>query len=297
MMAKAASLPADQVFLDLEDSVAVDAKVAARGQVIEALLAGDWTGKTIVVRVNDCTTQWTYLDVVEVVTGAGARLDCIMVPKVQDAGQVAFVSLLLDQLEVDLGLERGRIGLELQIENASGLVHLASILAASRRTEAVIFGPGDMAAALEMPSLTVGELRPDYPGDHWHAILVSILIHARHAGVAAIDGPYAKIADPDGFREAALRSRTLGFDGKWVLHPSQIEIANDVFGVSQDQFDRAMGILEAMRVAAAEHQRGAVRYGDEMIDEATRKLAEVTARRGREQGLTESSTTTRDVAR
>lgn len=286
MLAKAPTLPADQVFLDLEDSVAADAKEGARGQVVAALREQDWGEKTLVVRVNDCTTRWTTRDILTVVGEAGAFLDCIMVPKVRDAGQVAFVDHLLAQLEMENGWARGRIGLEIQLEDASGLVNAREILAASDRIETLIFGPGDMAAALRMPSLTVGELRPDYPGDPWHWVQMQILVHARHAGVQAIDGPYARIADVDGFREVANRTRTLGYDGKWVLHPGQIAAANEIYAIGLLDYERAVDIADAMAIAARDERRGAVMFGSEMIDEATRKLTEVAIAQGRRAGLT-----------
>src|SRR6185503_15762575 len=165
MLSKAQGLPADQVFLDLEDAVAPLAKPEARKNIVAALNDGDWAGKTRVVRVNDLTTEWTYRDVVEVVEGAGANLDCVMLPKVQNAGQVQWLDLTLTQIEKTLGLEVGRIGIEAQIENAAGLVNVDSIAAASPRIETIIFGPADFMASINMKSLTVGALIPDYPGD------------------------------------------------------------------------------------------------------------------------------------
>lgn len=287
MMAKGATLPADQIFLDLEDSVAPKAKPGARDDVVSALRDQDWSGKTRVVRINDCTTPWTLRDLETVIVGAGGHLDAIMLPKVQFAGQVHFVHHAITQLEMEQGLPVGAIGLELQIENAQGLVNAREILAASSRTETFIFGPGDMAAALGMPSLTVGSMQPDYPGDHWHGVLFTILMHARNAGVQAIDGPYARIKDIDGFREVALRSRTLGFDGKWVLHPDQVDTGNEVFSVPLEAFEHAVDIMDAYESATTAEQdaRGAVMFGDEMIDEASRKMAESMLARGRAQGL------------
>lgn len=285
MLGKAPTLPADQVFLDLEDAVAPEAKEEARDNIVQALREGDWQDKTRVVRVNDCTTRWTYRDVITVVEGAGDSLDCIMIPKVQDAGQVAFVDHLITQVEMVKGWEVGRIGLEVQIENAQGLVNAEAILEASPRTETFIFGPGDMAAALRMPSLTVGGIQPDYPGDHWHWVLFTILVYARNAGVQAIDGPYAKIRDTDGYRSAAMRSRALGFDGKWALHPAQVDVANEVYGVRQVDYEKAVDITEAYGVATGTERLGAVMFGQEMIDEATRKLAAVTVQMGERQGV------------
>lgn len=286
MLGKAQGLDADQVFLDLEDSVAPDVKEDARELVVTSLREGDWGDKVRVVRVNDASTRWTLGDLQAVVTGAGPEyLDCIMVPKVEDASQVHFVDHVMTQIERDQGWDEGSIGLEIQIENSHGLVNAEEILWASSRIETFIFGPGDMAAALNMPSLTVGAIQPDYPGDHWHWVNMTILAHARQRGVQAIDGPYAQIRDVDGFREVARRSRVLGFDGKWVLHPGQIEAANDVYGISQEQYERAEDILDAYEHATEREQKGAVMFGDEMIDEASRKMAEVNARKGRRQGL------------
>jgi citrate lyase subunit beta/citryl-CoA lyase len=161
MLEKAQGLPADQVFLDLEDAVAPLAKPAARKNVVAALTDGDWGGKTRTVRVNDLTTPWTYRDVVDVVEGAGAHLDCVMLPKVQDAAQVQWLDLLLTQIEKSLGLEVGRLGIEAQIENAAGLVNVDAIAAASPRVETVIFGPADFMASINMRSLVVGGLIPE----------------------------------------------------------------------------------------------------------------------------------------
>lgn len=285
MIAKSQTLDADMVFLDLEDAVAPTAKEEARDLVVESLREGDWGQRTLVVRVNDCTTRWTLRDIERVVLGAGEHIDAIMLPKVQFAGQVQFVDHLLTQLEIERGLEVGRIGLELQIENAQGLVNIESIVAASERAETLILGPGDMSAALGMPTLTVGGMQPDYPGDHWHWIMVTLLVHARNAGIQVLDGPYGKVRDLEGFRETATRSRALGFDGKWVLHPDQIAAANEIFGISQDAFERASDVMDAYAHATGEAARGAVMFGDEMIDEASRKMAEANFARGRAQGL------------
>lgn len=286
MLAKAQTLPADQVFLDLEDAVAPDAKESARDDVVQALCEGDWGHRTVSVRVNDCSTRWTLRDVDRVVVGAGAHVDTIVLPKVQSAAQVHFIAQLLTQLESEQRLPVGGIGLELQIEDAHGLIDIRSILAASARTEAVVLGPGDMSAALGMPGLTVGGSDPHYPGDQWHWALATILVHARAAGVQAIDGPYARVRDLEGFRASALRSRALGYDGKWVVHPDQIDAANTLFGISREEFERAADILDAYAHATDEGGRGAALFGDEMIDEATRKMAEVNHRRGLAQGLT-----------
>jgi citrate lyase subunit beta / citryl-CoA lyase len=284
MLAKAPGLPADQVFLDLEDAVAESAKRDARHQIVDALVTHDWGGKVRVVRINAVSTPWALEDLLTVIGSAGAHLDAVMVPKVADPGEVAFVHHVLSQLEHSLELEPGAIGLELQIEDAGALVAIDGILAASPRTETVVLGPGDMASALGMPALMVGDEPADYPGHVWHHVLSTMLVHARAAGVQVIDGPYARIRDTDGFLAQARRSRALGLDGKWVLHPAQIELANEVFGISQEEFERACDLLDALAHATGTRARGAVLFGDEMIDEATRKMAERARARGLAQG-------------
>ncbi|HET7172901.1 MAG TPA: CoA ester lyase [Nocardioidaceae bacterium] len=289
---KAKGLAADQVFLDLEDSVAPGAKEAARGNVVAALTEGGWGDKVRVVRVNDWTTQWTYRDVTQVVEGAGAALDCLMLPKVQTADQVVALDLLLTQVEKAVGLPVGRIGVEAQIENATGLVNVGAIAAASPRLETVVFGPADFMASINMKSLVVGEQPPGYDvGDAYHYILMRILIAARARELQAIDGPYLQIRDVDGFRRVARRSASLGYDGKWVLHPDQIAAANEVFSPTQEDYDHAEDILDAYDyyTSAAGGATGAVMLGEEMIDEASRKMALVVAAKGRSVGLARTS--------
>jgi citrate lyase subunit beta/citryl-CoA lyase len=287
MLDKARGLPADQVFLDLEDAVAPLAKPEARKNVVAALNEGDWGDKTRVVRVNDLTTEWTYRDVVEVVEGAGANLDCVMLPKVQSAAHIEWLDLTLTQIEKTIGLPVGGIGIEAQIENAAGLVNVDAIAAASPRVETIIFGPADFMASINMRSMVVGGLIPDYPGDPYHYILMRLLMAARMHDKQAIDGPFLQIRDVDAFRAVAKRSAALGFDGKWVLHPGQIDAANEIYAPAQDDYDRAELILDAYEHATSEAggKLGAVMLGDEMIDEASRKMALVIAAKGRAAGL------------
>ena len=286
MLDKAQGLPADQVFLDLEDAVAPDAKEGARKNVVDALTTGDWGDKTRVVRVNDLTTHWTYRDVVTVVEGAGPQLDCVMLPKVQSAAQVQWLDLTLAQIEKTMGYEVGRIGIEAQIENAQGLINVDEIAFASDRIETIIFGPADFMASINMRSLVVGEQPSGYDvGDAYHYVLMRILMAARARGVQAIDGPYLQIRDVDGFRRVAGRSAALGYDGKWVLHPGQIDVVNRAFSPGQDDYERAELILDAYRYYTSVEHRGAAMLGDEMIDEASRKLALVVAAKGRAAGL------------
>jgi citrate lyase subunit beta/citryl-CoA lyase len=299
MLDKAQDLPADQVFLDLEDAVAPLAKPAARQNVVAALNDGDWGGKTRAVRVNDLTTPWTYRDVIEVVEGAGEHLDCVMLPKVQDATQVQWLDLLLTQIEKSLGLEVGRLGIEAQIENAAGLVNIDAIAGASPRVETVIFGPADFMASINMRSLVVGGLIAEYPGDPYHYILMRILMAARMHDKQAIDGPFLQIRDVEAFRAVAKRSAALGFDGKWVLHPGQIDAANETFSPRQEDYDHAELILDAYEHATSEAggRRGAVMLGDEMIDEASRKMALVVSAKGRAAGMARTTSYTPDERR
>ena len=292
---KAKSLAADQVFLDLEDAVAPLVKPAARKNIVAALNEGGWGNRIRVVRVNDITTHWTYRDVIEVVEGAGANLDCIMLPKTQNAAQVQWLDLLLTQIEKTMGFEVGGIGIEAQIENARGLIAIDAIAAASPRVETLIFGPADFMASINMRSLVVGEQPPGYDvGDAYHHILMSILMAARAHDLQAIDGPYLQIRDVDGFRRVAGRSAALGFDGKWVLHPGQIDAANEIYAPTQEDFDHAELILDAYAWSTSEAggAKGSAMLGDEMIDEASRKMALVVAAKGRAAGLVRTSSFT-----
>jgi citrate lyase subunit beta / citryl-CoA lyase len=292
---KAKSLAADQVFLDLEDACAPLVKPAARKNIVAALNEGGWGNRIRVVRVNDVTTHWTYRDVTEVVEGAGANLDCIMLPKVQNATQVQWLDLTLTQIEKTMGFEIGRIGIEAQIENAQGLIAVDAIAAASPRVETLIFGPADFMASINMRSLIVGEQPPGYDvGDAYHHILMSILLAARAHDLQAIDGPYLQIRDVDGFRRVAGRSAALGFDGKWVLHPGQIDAANEIYAPTQEDYDHAELILDAYAWSTSEAggAKGSAMLGDEMIDEASRKMALVVAAKGRAAGLVRTSSFT-----
>ncbi|MGC0363002.1 citrate lyase subunit beta/citryl-CoA lyase [Rhodococcus sp. 27YEA15] len=244
------------------------------------------------VRVNDWTTEWTYGDVAEVVARAGSTLDAILLPKVPDASHVQALDLLLTQVEKANGLEVGRIGIEPQIESALGLKNIDAIATASPRVDALVLGPADMMASLNMRTLVVGEQPDGYDrGDAYHHVLMTILVAARAHGVQAIDGPYLQIRDVEAFTRSAARSAALGFDGKWVLHPTQIEAANEVFSPRQADFDRAELILDAyaFHTSAAGGGRGAVMLGAEMIDEASRKMALVISAKGRAAGMIRTS--------
>ncbi|HEX4063824.1 MAG TPA: CoA ester lyase [Streptosporangiaceae bacterium] len=282
---RARGLRCDEFFLDLEDAVAPAAKAAARATVAQALNTGDWGGKLRAVRVNDAATAWAHHDVIDVVEGAAANLDVIVLPKVTGPDHVVWLDLLLTQLEQDLGQPVGRIGIEAQIEDAAGLAAADAIAAASPRLEALIFGPADFMASLGMRSLGVGIPPAGYPGDAFYYPLMRILVAARAHGLLAIDGPYAKIADTEGLTRSATSVAALGFDGKWVVHPSQIDSVNQAFTPDQEEYDRAELILEAYQHHSEHEQRGAAMLDGEMIDEATSKLAQATAVKGRSAGL------------
>jgi citrate lyase subunit beta/citryl-CoA lyase len=205
------------------------------------------------------------------------------------------VDLLLTQLEKSNGFEVGRIGIEAQIENALGLINVDAIATASPRVETIIFGPADFMASINMKSLVVGEQPPGYDvGDAYHYILMRILMAARAHDKQAIDGPYLAIKDLEGYRRVAGRSAALGFDGKWVLHPDQVAAANEVFSPNQGDYDHAELILDAydFYTSAAGGARGAVMLGDEMIDEASRKMALVVSAKGRAAGMTRTTSFT-----
>ena len=276
-------------FLDLEDSVAPSEKVAARAKVVNAIRTLDWDDRVMCVRVNSWDTPWTYQDVIDVVGGSGPRLDEVMLPKVQSAAEVVALDLLLTQVEKNAGLPVGHIGIEAQIETARGLINVDEICAASPRLETIIFGPADFAASLEMPVLTGGVAIPEYPGDHFHYVFSRILMAGRANGLQVIDGPFLKVRDLEALREFAQRTRILGYDGKWALTPDQAMVLDEVYSPTQEQFDRAYDILEAYRVATEENATGSVMFGDEMIDEASRKMAIKFVTRGERAGLTRSS--------
>jgi citrate lyase subunit beta/citryl-CoA lyase len=285
MLAKAAGLPADEVFFDLEDSVAPLEKEAARGNVVQALKENDYQAPTKVLRVNGVYTKWCAKDILEVVEAVGEQLDCIMIPKVESVADVKFVSNMLRMIEDNMGFEK-RIGIEVQIETALGLKNLHDIAASDDRIEDLILGPADMSASLGLPTVTAGEPIPGYETlDHFHYVLTHINIAARANNLQAIGGPYLLIRDLDGFRAAAMRERALGYDGKWALHPDQITVLNEVFAPTQDEYDKAEAILEYYEHVTTVDRKGAVMFGKEMIDEASRKMAEQFSARGRAAGM------------
>jgi citrate lyase subunit beta/citryl-CoA lyase len=284
-IAKARDLAVDEVMLDLEDSVAPDAKPIARELAVTALRSGGWDGKLVAVRVNDVTTPWAYQDVITVIEGASGAVDSLILPKVSDPGAVVWLDVLLGQLERSVGLEQGQIGIEAQIEDAAGLAAVEAIAAASPRLVSLVFGPADFMASIGMRSLTVGGQPEGYAFDAHHYPLMRMLVAAKARGLQAIDGPYAKIHDTSGLRAAATSAAALGYDGKWVLHPGQVDIINDAFTPSADDYERALRILDAYEQATSVDRRGAVMLDGEMIDEASRKLALGIAAKGKAAGL------------
>ena len=271
--------------LDLEDSVTASEKPAARARVVEAVRRPDWDDRVLCVRLNGWASRWTYQDAIEVVGGAGDRLDEVMLPKVQSAAEVTALDLLLTQVELNSGLPAGHVGIEVQIETARGLINVEEICAASARLEAVVFGPADFAASVEMPVLTGGTQIEQYPGDHFHYVFCKILMAGRANGIQVIDGPFLKIHEPELLRDYCSRTRALGYDGKWAVHPDQVAILNEVFSPTQEQFDRAWEVLDAYEEATGVEGKGAVLFGGEMIDEASRKMALKFVSRGDRAGL------------
>ena len=282
-LAKAASLDADEVFLDLEDAVAESEKARARELVIGALRERDFGRATVVVRVNGTETPHFYRDLVDVVEQAGDRLHAIMLPKVRTPGDVEMTDKLLTGIERARGLPAGAIGIEAQIEDATGLLACEAIAAASPRMETLIFGPGDYSAAVGIPITTIGGTPEHYPGDHLNYVYSRLVVAARAAGIQAIDGPYAAFDDEDGLRARARLARALGMDGKWTIHPRQIPVVNEVFTPTREEWERAEALLAAYGDAADEG-RGAAMFDGEMIDEANRKMAERLAEAGRAAG-------------
>ena len=270
MIEKALGTDADVVFLDLEDAVAPNQKADARGKVIEALRTLDWGRKTRAIRMNNIETEYAYQDVIDVVEKAGEHLDLIIIPKVKVARDVFWVDTLLTQIETRLRRKK-TIALEVLIEEVQALINVEEIARSSPRLEAIIFGPGDFSASQGVRMTTIGGSVTTYPGDIWHYARSKIVVAARAAGIDAIDGPYADFRNPDGYREEAIRSVTMGFTGKWAIHPSQIEIANEVYSPTKEEVERARR-LEAAYAKAEAEGLGAVTFDGVMIDAASVRI-------------------------
>lgn len=290
MIAKALASDADFVMIDLEDAVAAPAKPAARQIVAEALRDGDWRGRPRAFRVNGLDTPWFVHDLVSVIDGAEGRVDVVVVPKVADRAAARTVGAVLGSLELAAGSAH-QIGIEAQVESAVGLTNCEAI-AATERVEALVFGPGDFAATIGMPLAAIG--MPDRwdvasPGLRWIYPMQRIVVAARAAGIRAIDGPYADYRDHDGFRRSCLMARSLGYDGKWCIHPDQVPIANDIFSPDEKELEWARSVLAAG--ANAEHDgQGAFALHGQMADAATLRMARATLARARlHAGAVESS--------
>ncbi len=270
MMAKAAGMEVDHVFLDLEDAVAPNAKAAARGMIVEALNQHDWQPKTLCVRINDVETQYCHDDIIEVVTGAGEKLDTIMLTKAKSAHDVQFVHMLLEQLEAKLGLSN-RIGIECLIEEVEGMMNVEEIAACSDRLECLVFGMGDYSASQAMQLRSVGGEAGGYPPDIWHYPRYKMTIACRANGIDPVDGPYANFRNPDAFQTECQRANTLGMVGKWAIHPSQVEIAQAVFSPSQEAVDNARK-QKAAYEEALEQGMGAINVDGVMVDAASVRI-------------------------
>jgi citrate lyase subunit beta/citryl-CoA lyase len=271
-MKSASNSDADEVFLDLEDSVAPKEKAETREPLVDAVETHDWSDTILSYRINGIDTKWWYDDVIEVVSAAGDLIDDIIIPKVAGPSDVHTVENLLEQVEVNAGLAVGGIGLEPQIEDGEGMHNVHEIAHASDRLSSIILGPGDYSAAMGTPGLDIGQF-PEYPGHYWHHALSECNAAAKSAGLPCIDGPYADIEDEAGFRTSCSNATMLGCDGKWAIHPAQIEIANEVFAPDPEVAERARRIVDAY-AEAMDEGKGAVTVDGQMVDEATNKMAQ-----------------------
>lgn len=284
MMAKAAGSDADLVFLDLEDAVAPNQKVAARRPIVDALVSLDWGTKTKAVRINGVHTQWCHDDLEAVVEGAGRALDVIIVPKVKAPRDVWFVDTALSQLEGKLGLPVGGIGLEILIEETEALACVEDIAGCCPRLEALILGVGDLSASQGIRLGHVGETGDRYPGDIWHYARNRLIVAARAHGLDAIDGPFANFRDAAGYRREAGWATTLGAVGKWAIHPDQVALANEVFSPTEKEIERARSVVDAVLRAEASGD-GAANLDGVMIDAATARIFETVLHRAELAGL------------
>ena len=271
MIEKAAASSADLVFLDLEDSVAPNEKVASRAKVISALTTLDWDRKTRAVRINDLETEFAYQDIISIVEEAGEYLDILIVPKVKRARDVWWVDVLLTQIEKRLRRPR-RVGLEVLIEEVEAMLNVEEIARASARLEAIIFGHIDYSASQGIDPALAGNDLDTYPGDLWHYARQRVTIAARAAGIDAIDGPYLDFKNPDGYRRECIRAKASGMVGKWAIHPSQIEIASEVFSPTPQEVERARK-LDALYSEAQAQGLGAVAFEGKLIDVAVVRSA------------------------
>ena len=245
-----------------------------RENVIQSLKEMNWmeSGKTISVRVNGLDTHYMYKDVVEIMTQVGDRVDTLLIPKVGVRDDVYMVDCLVSQIEEEKGFKT-KVGLECLIETALGMANIEEIAKSSSRLEALHFGVADYAASLRARTVVIGGLNPDYPGDQWHHGLSKLVVTCRAFGLRPIDGPFGDIKDPEGYTDAAKRGAAIGIEGKWAIHPSQIEHANNVFSPPKAEVDKAKRILDELKKAADEG-RGAAQLDGRMIDAASARMAE-----------------------
>ena len=274
MFEKALNSTADFIFLDLEDAVSPNDKVTARENVIKALKEMDWrgNGKTISVRINGLDTHYMYRDVVEIMCQAGEFVDTLLIPKVGVQGDVYMVDCMVNQIEQERGL-KNKVGLECLIETALGMVNIEEIAQSSKRLEALHFGVADYAASLRARTVVIGGLNPDYPGDQWHHGLAKLVATCRAYGLRPIDGPFGDFNDPEGYINAAKRGAAIGIEGKWAIHPNQVELANDLFTPKESTIERARKIVTLMK-EAQDHHDGAVTLDGKLIDAASVRQAE-----------------------
>ncbi|MDG1432168.1 MAG: CoA ester lyase [Paracoccaceae bacterium] len=273
MIDRAANSTADFVFLDLEDAVAPPEKTQARKNAIEALNDIDWAekGKTVSVRINGLDTQYMYRDVVDVMEQAGDRVHTLLVPKVGVTADLYMVEAMINQIE-QAGGRKTRVGLEALIETALGMANVEAIAQFGGRLEALHFGVADYAASMRARTVNIGGLNPDYPGDQWHASISRMVIACRAFGLRAIDGPFGDFSDPEGYMDGARRAAALGCEGKWAIHPSQIDMANEVFSPPETEVTKAERIIQELRTAEAAG-KGAASLDGKMIDAASEKMA------------------------
>ena len=275
MFEKAMKSGVDFVFLDLEDAVAPDDKIQARKNVIEAINDLDWKGNgvSLSVRINGLDTQYMVRDVVDLVEQAGHKIDTILVPKVGVYSDVYMVEAMLNQLETQQGL-KNKIGIEALIETALGMANVENIACngSAGRLEALHFGVADYAASNRARTTNIGGLNTDYPGDQWHSAISRMTVACRAYGLRPIDGPFGDIKDPDGYKLAARRAAALGVEGKWAIHPTQVELANEVFTPPLAEVEKAKRILSALAEAAAQG-KGAAALDGRLIDAASARMA------------------------
>jgi len=274
MFEKALNSNADYIFLDLEDAVSPNDKISARENVITALKEINWRdkGKTISVRINSLDTHYMYRDVIEIMESVGEKIDTLLIPKVGSSSDIYMVDCLISQIEESKKYTK-KVGLECLIETALGMSNIKEIAKSSERLEALHFGVADYAASLRARTVIIGGLNPNYPGDQWHHGLSHLVMTCRAYGLRAIDGPFGDFKDPEAYILSAKRAAAIGIEGKWAIHPSQIDLANEVFSPPKNEVEKALRIIEELKKAAQEG-KGAAQLDGRMIDAASARMAE-----------------------